>query len=42
MPSRQIWAGICREGQRTLSRAEVDELVDRSFGPNWPYGIEIP
>jgi hypothetical protein len=40
--NRQIRAGTWRQGRRILSRAEIDTLVDRSFGPNWPYGIEIP
>lgn len=40
--NRQIRKGVWREGRRILSPAEVDELVDRSFGPNWPYGIELP
>jgi Bacterial transglutaminase-like cysteine proteinase BTLCP len=40
--NRQIRAGIWRQGRRMLSRTEVDDLVDRSFGPNWPYGIDLP
>jgi hypothetical protein len=40
--NRQIQLGSWRTGRRMLSRTEVDELVDRSFGPNWPYGVELP
>jgi len=25
-----------------LSREEIDELVDRNFGPDWPYGVDLP
>mgnify|MGYP001323127189 CR=1 FL=1 len=38
--NRQIRVGTARPGP-LLSRAEIDELIDRSFGPNWPYGIEV-
>lgn len=38
--NRQIRPGVWREG-RMLGRAEVEELVDRKFGPNWPYGLDL-
>ena len=38
--NRQIQAGIWRRGRRMLDRAEIDELVERNFGPNWPYGVD--
>ena len=38
--NRQVQVGTWRRGRRMLSREEIDELVDRNFGPNWPYGLD--
>lgn len=40
--NHQIQAGTWRRGRRMLSRNEIDDLVDRNFGPNWPYGLDAP
>lgn len=38
--NRQIRPGTWRKG-RMLGRAEIEALVDRRFGPNWPYGLDL-
>lgn len=41
-----IWNGQIRAGAERpdgmLTAAETAELVDDRFGPNWPYGVEMP
>ena len=39
--NRQTRAGTWRKGSM-LASADVEALVDRRFGPNWPYGVELP
>lgn len=39
--NRQIRHGSERRG-RMLTDQEVQALVDERFGPNWPYGIDMP
>jgi len=40
--NKQIQAGTWRRGRRMVTRDEVDDLVERNFGPNWPCGLDIP
>jgi hypothetical protein len=40
--NREVRAGTWRGGRRMLTAAEVAALVDRRFGPNWPYGVDMP
>ena len=40
--NREVRAGPWRTGRRMLAAAEVADLVDRRFGPNWPYGVDMP
>lgn len=38
--NRQVRAGAWRE-RPLLSQAQMTELVETRFGPNWPYGIDV-
>jgi hypothetical protein len=39
--NQQIRPGTWRSGSM-LASADVEALVDRRFGPNWPYGVGLP